>query len=64
MHCCGLNNSMSSIKSTPRLVAVCQKDQVASFDNRQIPINIDENLFVNFFLFSIDNKRRKQFFFF
>jgi len=48
MHCCGLNNFMSSIKSTARLVAVCQKDQVASFDNRQIPINIDENLFVNF----------------
>jgi hypothetical protein len=31
-----------------RLMAVCPKEQVASFDKRQIPINIDENLIVKF----------------
>jgi hypothetical protein len=42
---------MSSIKSsTARLIAVCQKEQVSSFDKRQIPINIDENFIVNIFL--------------
>jgi len=35
---------MSSSKGIARLVAVCQKEQLASFDKRQIPINIDENL--------------------
>ncbi|CAF3929382.1 unnamed protein product, partial [Rotaria sp. Silwood2] len=44
MHSCDLSNCMSSIKPTARLVAVCQKEQVSSFDKRQIPINIDENL--------------------
>jgi hypothetical protein len=39
---------MSSSKAIARLVAVCQKEQVASFDKRQIPINIDENLIVKF----------------
>jgi hypothetical protein len=39
---------MSSIKSPARLIGVCQKEQVASFDKRQIPINIDENLIVKF----------------
>ena len=41
---------MSSIKAPARLVAVCQKEQVSSFDKRQIPINIDENLIVNYCL--------------
>ncbi|CAF4827248.1 unnamed protein product [Rotaria sp. Silwood1] len=44
MHSCDLSTCMSSIKPTARLVAVCQKEQVSSFDKRQIPINIDENL--------------------
>jgi hypothetical protein len=44
MHCCDLSNCMSSSKPPARLVAVCQKEQVALFDTRQIPINIDENL--------------------
>jgi hypothetical protein len=44
---------MSSQKSTARLIAVCQKEQVALFDKRQIPINIDENLIVKF-LFNIE----------
>ncbi|CAF1134183.1 unnamed protein product [Adineta ricciae] len=35
---------MSSPKLSIRLVAVCQKEQINSFDKRQIPINIDENL--------------------
>ncbi|UJR30584.1 hypothetical protein I4U23_018111 [Adineta vaga] len=35
---------MSSLKSSVRLVAVCQKEEINSFDKRQIPINIDENL--------------------
>jgi hypothetical protein len=48
MRCCDLRDCMSSIKSTARLVAVCQKEQVVSFDKRQIPINIDENLIVKF----------------
>ena len=48
MHCCDLSNCMSSNKSTARLIAVCQKEQVASFDQRQIPINIDENLIVKY----------------
>jgi hypothetical protein len=39
---------MSSIKSPARLIGVCQKEQVSSFDKRQIPINIDENLIVKF----------------
>ncbi len=48
MHCCDLSNCMSSIKSPARLIGVCQKEQVSSFDKRQIPINIDENLIVKF----------------
>ncbi|CAF4758938.1 unnamed protein product, partial [Rotaria magnacalcarata] len=44
MHSCDPSTCMSSIKPTARLVAVCQKEQVSSFDKRQIPINIDENL--------------------
>lgn len=48
MHCCDLNHCMSSIKSSNRLIGVCQKEQVSSFDKRQIPINIDENLIVKF----------------
>jgi hypothetical protein len=48
MHCCNLSNCMSSVKSTARLVAVCEKEQMISFDKRQIPIHIDENLIVNF----------------
>ena len=52
MHCCDLNNCMSSIKSTAQLIGVCQKEQVTLFDKRQIPLNIDENLIVKlFFLF-------------
>jgi hypothetical protein len=54
MHYCDLSNCMSSIKTPARLVAVCQKEQVSSFDKRQIPINIDENLIVNL-LFNIKN---------
>lgn len=48
MHSCDLSACASSIKPTARLVAVCQKEQVSSFDKRQIPINIDENLVVSF----------------
>jgi hypothetical protein len=43
---------MSSIKSPVRLIGVCQKEQVALFDKRQIPINIDENLLVKFNYYS------------
>jgi hypothetical protein len=50
---------MSSIKTPARLVAVCQKEQVSSFDKRQIPINIDENLIVNL-LFNIKNQSKKN----
>jgi len=41
---------MSSSKAIARLVGVCQKEQVASFDKRQVPINIDENLIVKFLI--------------
>jgi len=51
---------MSSIKTPARLVAVCQKEQVSSFDKRQIPINIDENLIVNL-LFNIKNQNKKKY---
>ncbi|CAF3369529.1 unnamed protein product [Rotaria socialis] len=44
MDSCDPSTCMSPIKPTARLVAVCQKEQVSSFDKRQIPINIDENL--------------------
>jgi hypothetical protein len=55
---------MSSSKPPARLVAVCQKEQVALFDTRQIPINIDENLIVNN-LFNIKKTtKRKNFFIF
>jgi len=50
---------MSLSKPPARLIAVCQKEQVALFDTRQIPINIDENLIVNN-LFNIKKKQRKE----
>lgn len=36
------------MSSTARLIAVCEKEQIPSFDKRQIPINIDENLLVKY----------------
>ncbi|CAF0825705.1 unnamed protein product [Adineta steineri] len=44
MRSCDSRNCMSSSKAMARLVAVCQREQVLSFDKRQIPIKIDENL--------------------
>lgn len=32
------------MSSIARLISVCQKEQISSFDKREIPINIDENL--------------------
>ena len=46
MRYCDLRDCMSSTKSTARLVAVCQKDQTASFEPRQVPIHVDEHLIV------------------
>jgi len=49
MHCCDSYNCMSSsTKAITRLVAVYQKEHMPSFDKRQIPINIDENLIVKY----------------
>ena len=36
----------SQLWMSTRLVAVCTKEQVPTFDKRQIPISIDENLIV------------------
>ncbi|CAF0955399.1 unnamed protein product, partial [Didymodactylos carnosus] len=40
MHCC--DNIPS--KSVARLVAICQKEELSSFETRQIPISIDDTL--------------------
>lgn len=50
MRCCDAQNLMSTTKTIGRLVAVCQKEQLGTFDKCQIPINIDENLIVKSFL--------------
>lgn len=65
IYCYSPNIFMSSIKLTARLVAVCQKEQVSSFDKRQIPINIDENLIVTaFFFLQISRNIKNEFFLF
>ena len=46
MRYCDLRDSMSSTKSTARLVAVCQREQTVSFEPRQVPIHVDEHLIV------------------
>lgn len=48
MHCCDQSPCMSSSNSTARLIAVCERDQIGSFDKHQIPIHVDERLTVKY----------------
>jgi len=46
MPCCDLRERTSSGKSSVRFVGICQKEQVPSFDQRQIPIQLDDHLII------------------
>ena len=47
MPCCDLRERSSIDKSSVRFVGICQKEKVPSFDQRQIPLQLDDHLVVN-----------------
>ena len=61
MHCCDQSPTMSSSNSTARLIAVCEKEQITSFDKRQIPIHVDDNLIVKCFFMANKNAKKTDF---
>lgn len=48
MRCCNLHNRIPRSEPITKLIGICQNEQTILFDKCQIPVNIDDNIIVNY----------------